>query len=152
MGITDNPNDPRLGRGGDKEPGPQNEVYLVLSEEERAKGFIRPLRRTYIHVGPRGPKYPLRDLTPQEQERYAEQSYAKYEPYPEGGPALGRFWRQADLDNLDGGCGAATTMMITIAETYAREPQFYGYTYCVRCSKHLPVDEFRWEDGSTLGS
>jgi hypothetical protein len=23
--------------------------YLVLSEEERAKGFVRPVRRTYIH-------------------------------------------------------------------------------------------------------
>lgn len=23
--------------------------YLVLSEEERAKGFVRPVRRTYVH-------------------------------------------------------------------------------------------------------
>ncbi len=23
--------------------------YVVLSEEERAKGFVRPVRRTYIH-------------------------------------------------------------------------------------------------------
>jgi hypothetical protein len=24
--------------------------YVVLSEEERAKGFVRPVRRTYIHT------------------------------------------------------------------------------------------------------
>jgi len=28
----------------------QNESYLVLSKEEIAKGFIRPIRRTYIHI------------------------------------------------------------------------------------------------------
>lgn len=25
--------------------------YVVLTPEERAKGFVRPVRRTYIHVG-----------------------------------------------------------------------------------------------------
>ena len=30
-------------------PDGQNVKYLVLSEEERAKGFVRPLRRAYIH-------------------------------------------------------------------------------------------------------
>jgi hypothetical protein len=34
----------------DPSTGQQRE-YLVLSEEERAKGFVRPVRRTYIHVG-----------------------------------------------------------------------------------------------------
>lgn len=29
--------------------------YVVLSEEERAKGFVRPVRRSYVHVGPPGP-------------------------------------------------------------------------------------------------
>jgi hypothetical protein len=28
---------------------PQADVYLVLSEEERAKGFVRPVRRAYWH-------------------------------------------------------------------------------------------------------
>ncbi len=50
MGLTTDPHDPRLGHGVDTGPTPQHEVYLVLSEEERAKGFIRPLRRSYIHV------------------------------------------------------------------------------------------------------
>jgi hypothetical protein len=50
MGLTTDPNDPRLGRGSDDEPVGQNEVYLVLSDEERAKDFVRPFRRTYRHL------------------------------------------------------------------------------------------------------
>lgn len=49
MGTTSDRNDPRLTRGSDSEPVQQAEVYLVLSEEERAKGFVRPLRRSYFH-------------------------------------------------------------------------------------------------------
>lgn len=45
--ITTDPQDPRLQQ---KEDGKQNEVYLVLSEEERAKGFVRPYRDTYVHT------------------------------------------------------------------------------------------------------
>jgi hypothetical protein len=33
-----------------KENG-QQEDYVVLTPEERAKGFVRPIRKTYIHVG-----------------------------------------------------------------------------------------------------
>lgn len=53
MGLTSDPADPRLGRGSDERPEGQNQVYLVLSEEERAKGFVAPLRFSYIHVGER---------------------------------------------------------------------------------------------------
>ena len=49
--LTDDPTDPRLGHGVDSYPTYQHEVYLVLSDEERAKGFVRPLRRSYVHVG-----------------------------------------------------------------------------------------------------
>lgn len=28
--------------------------YVVLSAEERAKGFVRPYRESYVHVGPGG--------------------------------------------------------------------------------------------------
>ncbi len=28
----------------------QQACYLILSEEERAKGFVRPVRRSYIHL------------------------------------------------------------------------------------------------------
>lgn len=32
-------------------PDGQQKGYVVLTDEERAKGFVRPVRRTYIHVG-----------------------------------------------------------------------------------------------------
>jgi len=148
MGVTTNPNDPRLTHGGDEAPTPQAEVYLVLSDEERAKGFVRPLRNSYQHVGPPGPKYPLRELTDEERARYGDE-FAMYEPYPKGaeGSALGRFWTQAQLDAVGKGCGVVTTMGRALAETYAREPGFYGHTYCVQCRMHLPVGEFVWVDG-----
>jgi len=49
MSETTNPNDPGLGHGTDDKPAQQNEKYLVLSEDERNRGFVRPVRRTYIH-------------------------------------------------------------------------------------------------------
>lgn len=52
--VTD-PNDPRLTHGADDQPVPQAEAYLVLSEQERAKGFVRPVRRSYIHTGGTAP-------------------------------------------------------------------------------------------------
>lgn len=101
MGTTSDPTDPRLTRGIDEQPVPQAPVYLVLSDEERARGFVRPVRLSYRH----------------------------------------------------GACGAVTTMVQSIAETYAARPGFYGGTYCMTCRKHLPVSEFTWEpDGSRVGS
>lgn len=49
-GVTDDRNDPRLTRGADTERVPQAEVYLVMSEAERARGFVRPVRRSYRHL------------------------------------------------------------------------------------------------------
>ena len=66
--------------------------YVVLCPEERKKGFVRPLRRSYKHAV----------------------------------------------------CGNHTTMAISIAETYARNPKFYSSTFCVTCGKHFPVSEFTW--------
>lgn len=100
--LTSDPTDPRLTHGADDAPRPQADVYLVLSEAERAKGFVRPLRRKYVHAD---------------------------------------------------GCGALTTMGLELCETYARNPSFYGATYCVGCRMHRPVGEFRWdEDGKVVGS
>ncbi len=70
MGVTDDPNHPGVQRGGpDEAPVPMHDTYLILSAEERAKGFVRPVRCTYKHVGIPGPKYPLRDLTAEECDR-----------------------------------------------------------------------------------
>ena len=49
-------------------------------------------------------------------------------------------------------CGTVTRMNETIAETYARDPKFYGATYCIECQRHLPLSEFRWGDGTVVGS
>lgn len=150
MGLTTDRNDPRLGRG----PGGSgmNEAYLVLSDEERAKGFVRPLRLSYKHHVPAA-AHELRDLTDEQRERYAEYGYVKYEAYsPSDSSVVGRFWTQAQLDKAATGCGCVTTMALTIAETYARQPDFYGATYCIACSTHLPVGEvgeFTWIDPAT---
>lgn len=148
--LTNDPRDPRL-KQIDPKTGLQA-AYIVLSDEERAKGFVRPYRDSYQHVGVR-PRFEVRDLTDEERERYAEFGYVKYEGYPGAvdGP-LGRFWTQAQLDS---GCGTITTMGRKIAETYARDPKFYGATYCAGCKKHLPVGEdgeFEWLDGSKVGT
>lgn len=146
MPFTTNPEDPRLGWGQDETPTEQNEVYLILSEEERAKGFIRPVRMAYVHIGKPRPKYPLRDLTDAEKEHHEGQGYVKFEEYPESErPKLGKYWTQAQLDSIENGCGTLTIMAREFAETYARNPQFYGSTYCVGCKKHLPVSEFVWD-------
>lgn len=102
VGVTSDRRDPRLGHGVDEAPVDQNDVYLVLDDAERSRGFVRPLRRSYKHTG---------------------------------------------------GCGTVTTMGEAIAETYAREPHFYGATYCCGCLMHRPVGEageFHWieRDGS----
>lgn len=99
--LTSDPSDPRLTRGVDDVPAPQADAYLVLSEAERAKGFVRPVRKSYKHVTGRA-------------------------------------------------CGTVTTMSDELAETYARDPWFYGATYCTGCHMHLPVSEFMWDDDATV--
>ena len=66
--------------------------YVVLCEEERKKGFVRPVRRAYKHLT----------------------------------------------------CGTVTTMGIELAETYARDPNFYSGTMCIHCRTHFPLDQFVW--------
>jgi hypothetical protein len=135
-------------------PNGQQKDYVVLSEEERAKGFVRPVRRTYVHVGPPGPEFPLADLT-EEQRRTFGDEWIKYERYPDGHHAKGHLWTQEQLDKIGKGCHVATTMSQAIAETYARDPSFYSGTFCVGCGKHLPVGErgeFVWDDGTRVGT
>ncbi len=123
-----------------KENG-QQKGYVVLSDEERAKGYVRPVRKTYKHVGVR-PKYPIRDLTSEEEETHDK--YVKFEEYPESeSPKVGCFWTEKQLNN---GCGTVTAMGDLIAETYARDPKFYGATFCCYCEEHFPLNEFVWKD------
>lgn len=161
MSTTNDPNDPRLANVG---ADGMQETYLVLSDEKRSQGFVRPLRRTYVHVGIHGPVYPLRDLTSDEQARYDGSGYvaferflrnvaadAGYPPYDGLDSAVGRYWTQAQLDAVDKGCGTATTMGLPIAETYARSPHFYSGTFCAGCGTHFPVGEageFVWDHTS----
>ena len=89
--------DPEVGANG------QHKSFWVLSECERAKGFVRPVRDSYRHEK----------------------------------------------------CGTVTTMGRALAETYARDPKFYGATMCVGCGSHFPVGEhgqFVWLDGSRVGT
>ena len=70
----------------------QQRGYVVLSAEERFKGFVRPVRVSYIHSP----------------------------------------------------CGGLTTMALSIAETYARDPKFYIGTFCCKCRAHFALDQFVW--------
>lgn len=130
-----------------KEDGKQR-GYVVLSAEERALGFVRPVRKSYRHVGRPAPRHPVRDLTGEELSRYAEEGFVKFETYSDGSASFGRFWTQAELDSVGKGCGTVTTMGLAIAETYARDPRFYSGTYCCGCRSHFPVGadgEFVWD-------
>lgn len=153
MGLTTDPKEARES-AVDPVTGLQ-EKYVVLSDEERAKGFVRPVRASYKHVG-RPAATNLRDLTEEEHERYDQYGYLKFEEYPEGSGSAGRFWKQAELDRVQSGCGTVTTMGLALAETYARDPEFYNGTYCAGCRAHFPVGdkgEFTWEpDGERVGS
>jgi hypothetical protein len=83
----------------------QQKGYVVLSQDERSKGFVRPVRDTYVHAA----------------------------------------------------CGVATHMGSALAETYARDPEFYTGTFCVGCRKHFPLADgsggyaFKWDDGTGVG-
>lgn len=134
---------PEDGSHTELKPNGQQVGYVVLSEAERAKGFVRPVRRTYTHVGIR-PYYPLRNLTDEELDLYRGLGYICYEEYPldSGKLGLGKFWTEKELRS---GCGTDTTMNLALAETYARDPHFYGGTFCCRCGKHFNVNQFVWK-------
>lgn len=117
--------------------------YLVLPDEERAKGFVRPVREKYVHVGIAGPKNAMVDIQPG---MVGHGDFAKLELGDDGQPD--RYWTADELAKVDKGCGAVTRMNRAIAETYARNPSYYGATYCVGCGTHLPVGakgEFVWD-------
>ena len=152
MSLTTDPNDPKLKEGQKNKTG-QHEIYLVLSDEERAKGFIRPYRSAYIHVG-RKMNYPSINRMlkePEKNEMNGKFYVAVLDVIGSDGSILGgRYVTQDELDawkegKRTGGCGAWTSMGRELSETYATNPKFYGATFCTGCNKHLPVNEFVWD-------
>ena len=113
----------------------QHKGYIVLCAEERAKGFARPYRDSYKHVG-------------------KLEGCANYQR-PDGvmGGACLNCWHPQPDHVRVGGCGTVTTMGRALSETYARDPKFYGATFCCGCNRHLPVAEFVWTaDRQEVGS
>ena len=161
MSLTTDPNDPKLKEGQKNEVG-QHEIYLVLSEEERSKGFVRPVRDTYIHVGKNVHGLEIhRLLNEEEQKKYPDKKYVAVLTVmkKEDGSFLGgKYVTQEEFDAWQsgkkiGGCGTETRMGNALSETYARNPKFYGATFCCECNKHLPVEEFVWKGtNETVGS
>ncbi len=50
-------------------------------------------------------------------------------------------------------CKTDTRMDKQIAETYARDPEFYSGTFCASCKGHYPLAEFVWHGTEeTVGS
>ena len=172
MSLTTDPNSECL-KEGKQEKG-QNACYLVLSPEEIAKGFVRPVRTKYVHVGKKverdnegriiGRLIKIDEPDYDNANNYftKEKGYGGYIAYPEGHTgtsAVGRYLKIEEVEAIVarkkhfGGCGVETRMNETISETYARDPKFYGATFCVGCNKHLPVEEFEWSvDGEIVGS
>lgn len=62
----------------------------------------------------------------------------------------GEFVRPVRRSYVHSHCGGVTTMGEKLAETYARNPKFYGSTYCAICHMHRPVKEFRWKGTDEL--
>jgi hypothetical protein len=134
----------------------QHVDHWVLCAEERAKGFVRPVRDAYLHVGIAAPTS-LRPLTEEEKARWPDTGFVAFEPFAKRDPrwypgapndAPGSYWTHARLDLVGKGCGTKTTMPRAIAETYARKPDYYGSTLCCGCGKYLPVGargEFVWD-------
>ncbi len=159
MSLTTDPNSPCL-KDGQKESG-QNNCYLVLSAEELAKGFIRPVRTKYVHVGKKLHYHSIDRVFDKPEKNELNGKYYAAVLNVMGGEGKiigGAYVTQEELDawkseKLVGGCGVETKMNLTISETYARDPKFYGATFCVGCQKHLPVGEFQWsDDGEIVGS
>lgn len=44
-------------------------------------------------------------------------------------------------------CGSRTHMSKSLAESVARNPEYYTKTYCAGCQEHVPVSEVEWGDG-----
>lgn len=109
----------------------QHKGYIVLCPDERAKGFVRPYRDAYQHAG---------------------QSRCRDCGATQGSTTCNASGFACIMER-HGGCNTVTTMGRALSETYARDPKFYGATFCCNCNRHLPVAEFVWTaDRQQVGS
>jgi len=148
--MTTDPTDPRL---REHTPNGQQLTHLVLSEEERGRGYVRPLRLSYRHVGRSlcGDTSDPASSPAQEGKVWA----CAAQPGHDGphGDVKRQVTPEEAAKGHAGGCGSVTTMSRAIAETYARDPAFYGATWCCGCQGYHPVGEYTWHpDGSIVGS
>lgn len=153
MSITSDPKHPGINKP--KGEGEQNEAYLVLSEGERKKGFTRPLYSSYTHVGRKFEEVVLKD-EPEEFEGKIYVAVASILKNEDGTPKGGRLLTQKEYDEWKktgniGGCGVSTVINSReIIETYARDPKFYGATWCMGCKRHIQNSEFIWDKSNEL--
>lgn len=142
--MTTDRNDPLL---KEHHPDGQQKAHMVLSAEERAKGFTRPLRDSYVHSGA-GPFCG-------EAHTNADGSVSNCTGAPDHEGECSSWMEEGRFQLHESGCDATTKMGSSIAETYARNPDYYGSTYCSGCGAYFPVGEFgefTWHDGSKVGS
>lgn len=150
--LTDGSPVPDDGSHTELKANGQQQGYVVLTPEERARGWVRPYRDAYKHVGPHVCGYP--GLPDPEGKKLPLVCTL---PPGHAGPHrcdhqvedVGQLERAGNKHHI-GGCQAITPMTRSIAETYARDPGFYSGTFCTTCGKHRPLSEFRWYemDGS----
>jgi hypothetical protein len=65
--------------------------------------------------------------------------------------AMGEYIRPIRRAYIHEKCGGLTTISLSIAQTYALNPEFYSGTFCAVCKAHFPTGkdgEFMW-DGTT---
>jgi len=139
----------------------QHKDYIVLCPDERAKGFIRPVRQDYIHVGQSICAKGIPHSEPSfEAPKLGGNRNICLLPFEHEGECDGPFMNVSQHEHARllqshrrGGCGTSTHMGLALSETYARDPKFYGSTFCCMCNRHLPVAEFVWsKDGEVVGS
>lgn len=153
MSYTTDKNDPRLNQVKDNG---QNKAYLIMTDEELSKGYVRPFRDTYIH---KGRKYENAPVLLSENHTFQDRVYIATIPVlkDEDGKVIGSSYltkkeydQWYETGGFIGGCGGKTTMARKIAETYAVNPKYYGATFCAFCGQHLSVNEFVWDGTDEL--
>ncbi len=144
-------------RANQTEKTGQHTSYIVLCPAERAKGFVRPYRDAYKHVGR---SVCAKIIHEARDARLGGDRLICDLPHGHDGQCDGPNRNVSQPEHAEllarhriGGCGSVTTMGRALSETYARQPSFYGATFCCHCNKHLPVAEFVWTaDSLPVGS